>query len=84
MTDIYDARKEPMSEQQVWDLLKTYETVVIAKGKSCVEYQPSDTTRGTILAEAMGRSGNLRAPSLAMGKKMFIGYNEALYDRYFT
>lgn len=31
----------------------------------------------------MGRSGNLRAPSIKMGKTWLVGYNEELYSETF-
>lgn len=62
--------------------MKSCEKVVIAKGKSLVEWVPTQENKDEILKLAMGRSGNLRAPSVMVGKTLIIGFNDTLYDRY--
>lgn len=53
-------------------------TLIAAKGKKIVKYdlkkdKPSDED---LIAAMIGPSGNLRAPTLRCGKKIFIGFNE--------
>lgn len=49
-----------------------------------VEWKPSAGNRAEILKEAMGRSGSLRAPSVKLGDTLVIGYNDAVYARFFS
>lgn len=79
----HDARKERFDEQAVWDLAKRFHSLVIAKGKTYIEIEPNEESRESILKEVMGRSGNLRAPSLVIGDKLVVGYNEAMYKEFF-
>ena len=81
-SDVHDARKEKMDAQSAWETIKACERVVIAKGKKMVEKIPDEKNRDEILSLAMGRSGNLRAPSLRIGNTLLVGYNEAMYDQY--
>ena len=41
--------------------------------------QPSDTELAKLL---IGPSGNLRAPTIRRGKKLFVGFNEAAYKEH--
>ena len=61
-------------------MIREQERVYIGKGKKVLDFEPDAANKGEILKGAMGRSGNLRAPALRAGKRMFIGYNEAIYE----
>lgn len=52
--------------------------IIAAKGKNVVRYnlkkdQPTDEDLVKIM---IGPSGNLRAPTLRVGKKIFVGFHE--------
>lgn len=36
------------------------------------------------MQEVLGRSGNLRAPTLQVGKTYYVGYNETMYKELTT
>lgn len=74
-----DARKEKLDAAAVWDLIGTAKRVLVAKGRSVETFVPAAETQESILKAAMGRSGNLRAPTLQIGEVFFVGFNEALY-----
>ncbi len=78
-----DAKKVKFDEDAVWDLVRKYEVVVIAKGKTVLELPPVMANRDAILKEVMGRSGNLRAPSVAVGSRLLVGFNETMYKGIF-
>ncbi len=80
VVQVKDAKKEKIDAEKAWDMIRTCETVWIGKGKKVLEFSPGGENREDILKAAMGRSGNLRAPSVKAGKQMLIGYNEALYQ----
>ncbi len=77
-----DAKKTRYDSDAVWDLMKKHEKVIIAKARSWIELAPVEENKPTLLKEAMGRSGNLRAPSLALGKVLVVGFNEAMYRQF--
>ena len=42
---------------------------------------PTDDQLATVL---LGPTGNLKAPSILVGKTLYVGFNEAVYKRLFT
>ncbi|MCG8688058.1 MAG: hypothetical protein MI892_24500 [Desulfobacterales bacterium] len=78
---ISDARKEKIDADQAWDMVKGQSQVFIGKGKKILEFTPDEANREDILKSAMGRSGNLRAPTVKTGGKVLIGFNEDIYTR---
>lgn len=78
-----DATKNRIDEGQAWEMLKTASQISIAKGKKFEIFTPETDSRETILAKAMGPSGNLRAPALKVGTRFVIGFNPDLYEQQF-
>ena len=44
-----------------------------------MNFTPDAETKEEILKVTLGRTGNLRAPTLRVGKKFYVGYNEEMY-----
>jgi len=76
---VTDARKEKIDENDAWDLLKKAKIIIAAKGKKVQEFNPKTDDKAVILKNAMGPSGNLRAPAFRIKQKYIIGFNEELY-----
>jgi hypothetical protein len=77
--DIVDAKKEKIDRKMAWQLMQTRQTVYIGKGKKVLSLTPEEAHKEEILKAAMGRSGNLRAPSVKTKDAFFIGYNDMIY-----
>ncbi|MCP3876496.1 MAG: hypothetical protein GY699_25565, partial [Desulfobacteraceae bacterium] len=77
-----NAGKEKIGRDKAWELIKTYKDVVIGKGKKFQEFEPVEENREQILKEAIGRSGNLRAPSIKIGDKLIIGFNDDMFNKF--
>ncbi len=76
-----DARKSVLQDEAAWKLFAQAKLVRVAKGKKVLEYvRPGESVRDELLAAALGRTGNLRAPTLRQGTTCYVGYNEALYE----
>ena len=75
-----DARKEKLDSTVVWERIKTAQSIHVAKGKKVDVFDPNVDTQDDILKAIMGRSGNLRAPTLQVGDTFFVGFNTPLYD----
>lgn len=74
-----DARKEKLDATAVWERLGTAARVVVAKGKRVETFVPTEDAQDAILKAVMGRSGNLRAPTLQIADVFYVGYNDVLY-----
>ncbi len=64
-------------------LLTGMTKLIAAKGKSVVEFdlkqdRPDDAT---LLAHLLGPFGNLRAPTIKVGKTMVVGFNPEVYAK---
>jgi len=58
--------------------LKDVRRVLVCKGKKLLDLDPSGDEE-KILSTAIGRSGNLRAPSLRHGDLLIVGFSEEAY-----
>lgn len=79
---LVDARKEPLSGEEAWDLLSGLKEILVAKGKGYQVFDPCVDAKELILAQVLGRTGNLRAPSLRIGDRILVGFSEALYSQF--
>ncbi|MGI6656680.1 MAG: ArsC family (seleno)protein [Desulfobulbus sp.] len=78
---VTDARKEKLGGEAAWELLSSAREILIASGKKVLRFDPAQDNRDEILAKALGRTGNLRAPVLRVGDRLLVGFNEQLYQQ---
>jgi len=83
ITSSADARKERIDVDAAWKLMKLAETITTAKGKKVRTFNPGSDDKADILKQAMGPSGNLRAPALRVKDAFVIGFNKELYEQMF-
>ena len=76
-----NAAKATISGDDIWGLLGGADKIVVAQNKNILEFSPATDDREEILAKVAGRTGNLRAPTLRIGKTYYVGFNEELYAR---
>jgi len=79
---IVDARKEALAAEEAWKLLAGVREILIAKGKNYQVFDPQKDSREAILAQALGRTGNLRAPALLIGNRLLVGFSDSLYSQF--
>ncbi len=77
--EIVDARKNVIKADGAWDLFKQAETLHVGRGKKTVVFTPDPESKEDILKVTLGRTGNLRAPALRVGKIWYVGYNDDMY-----
>jgi hypothetical protein len=80
ITDKVDARKQHIDAESAWKLIRDVSTVHIGKGKKVLTYTPADDNREEILKAAIGPTGNLRAPAVRKGDRLYIGYTDQIYS----
>ena len=78
-----DARKERIEAEAAWQMISQASKLYVAKGRKVLEFVPAADDKAVILKEVMGRSGNLRAPTLRVANELFVGFNEELYTSNF-
>lgn len=73
-----DCKKQPLDRPAVAEMLADLDRVVVINGKKILELDPQRESE-QILETAIGRSGNLRAPSLVHHKTLVVGFNAEVY-----
>jgi hypothetical protein len=77
-----EARKEKIADNDAWELLAAAKEIVVGRGKKHQVFDPAKDDREEILQACLGRTGNLRAPTLRIGDRLVVGFNEAMYENY--
>ena len=80
-----DAKKNTHQKAEALEVLKKASKLCAAKGKKVVEVdlKKDDSTEEELLKLILGPTGNLRAPTLLVGKKMVVGFNAEMYEDVF-
>ncbi len=63
-------------------LLKEAKEIVAGRGKKFFTFKPSEAGKDEILTNCLGKTGNLRAPTLKIGNRYIVGFNEEIYNKY--
>jgi hypothetical protein len=76
-----DAGKERRGRDEALALARAVKTIVVAKGKKVLTFDmkndpPDDET---LLAQLLGPTGNLRAPTLRKGQTLLVGFSDGAY-----
>ncbi len=83
--EIVDATKNKKPREAALELARTVDKVVVGKGKKVVTFDlkhaPPD--EDTLAAALLGPTGNLKAPTLRLGKLLLVGFSEAAYREVF-
>ena len=57
--------------------------LIVAKGKKVTEFKSTGGAAADAVAAMLGPTGNLRAPTMRIGKTLVVGFNEAVYQKLF-
>jgi len=71
-----------LGEDTARELIQDSAKITIAKGKKIDIFdggQPTDE----IVSRMLGSTGNLRAPTITVGDRLVVGYNEDVYQEIF-
>ena len=58
------------------EILKSAKKLIAIKGKKISEFKLSGSPDEAAVAAMLGPTGNLRAPTLRVGKTIIVGFNE--------
>jgi hypothetical protein len=76
-----DASRERKGRDEALALARQADRVIVARGKKVVTFdmKESPPDDGTLAAHLLGPTGNLRAPTLRLGKTLLVGFSEEAY-----
>ncbi len=72
--------KDPINEQEAVVLLNSFRKIFVTKGRRVIEYKNIHDDKQEAIKAAIGRTGNLRVPSVHFEDSIFVGYNEIIYQ----
>ena len=80
-----DARKVRLEQKDALAMLTDIEEIYVAKGKrvSHVDLRKENFGNDALLSLLLGPTGNLRAPTLRVGRTLLVGFDEAIYEKMF-
>jgi arsenate reductase-like glutaredoxin family protein len=80
-----NAKKETVAGNDALALLKDVNHLYAAKGKRVVQFdlKKDKPAKDELLKVMLGPTGNLRAPTLRVGKKLLVGFNQEMYESVF-
>ena len=66
-------------------MLTDIDEIYVAKGKrvSHVDLRKENPGNDALLSLLLGPTGNLRAPTLRVGRTLLVGFDEATYEKMF-
>ena len=67
-----------LGKREAMELVKTAKKVIVAKGKK-VQTFPGGKATKEIVDALLGPTGNLRAPTVRVGKTLLVGFDESSY-----
>ena len=80
-----NAKKEKYQKPDALKMLKSATELFAARGKKVVKLnlKKDQPTEEEVLKLMLGPTGNLRAPTLRVGKKLIVGFNPEMYGELF-
>lgn len=78
-----NAKKTPLRGDRALEVLEGMDEIYVSKGKNVVhiDLRSARPSRAEMLALLLGPTGNLRAPTLRVGKTLLVGFDEETYAR---
>ena len=64
-------------------LLTTATKLIAMKGKKVAEYDTTKNVPDGAVDSMLGPTGNLRAPTIRVGKTYLVGFNEEVFEKVF-
>tara|TARA_Y100000588_G_C13897364_1_gene771308 strand:- start:198 stop:473 length:276 start_codon:yes stop_codon:yes gene_type:complete len=69
-----------LGREDAIDLAKSANKVIVAKGKKVDQFPIKGTPTDEVIGAMLGPTGNLRAPTMRVGKTIVVGFNEEQYQ----
>ena len=76
---VVDAKKKTLGEADALAMLAGIDHVYVAKGKKVVHVKLKGADLKEVAAMMLGPTGNLRAPTLRVGRTLLVGFEEGMY-----
>ena len=82
ISEAVEARKQKIEGDDAWAILGSAKELVVGRGKKFQVIDPKKDEIEAVLKVCLGRTGNLRAPTLKMGDRVVVGFNDDMYEQF--
>ena len=82
ISEAVEARKQTIESDDAWAILGSAKELVVGRGKKFQVFDPKKDDKEAVLKVCLGRTGNLRAPTLKMGDRVVVGFNDDMYEQF--
>ena len=72
-----------LQESDSRDLLSKATKLIAMKGKKVTEFNVAKATPEEAVAAMLGATGNLRSPTIKLGRKLIVGFNQEVFEKEF-
>lgn len=72
-----------LQESDSRELLDKATKLIAMKGKKVSEFNVAKEIPEDAVAAMLGPTGNLRSPTIKLGKKLLVGFNQEIFEREF-
>jgi len=82
--ELVDAAKEKKGRDLAIELARLADKVVVGRGKKVIvlDMKKDPPDDDTLAGYILGPTGNLKAPTLRLGKTLLVGFSEPVYEEY--
>lgn len=71
---------QKLGAKEAKSLIQGATKIYVAKGKQLDEFA-GGSAKAEIVEKMLGSTGNLRAPTIRVGKTLLVGFNEEVYSK---
>jgi len=82
ITEAVEARKQKIEGEDAWNILAATDELIVGRGKKFQTFNPKSDDKEAILKVCLGRTGNLRAPTLKLENRIVVGFNDDMYAQF--
>ncbi|PYV44395.1 MAG: hypothetical protein DMG06_06635 [Acidobacteria bacterium] len=81
-----NAKKTVLSEKEALEIVSQVDEVYAAKGRKVIhlDLRKEKPDKATLRGILLGPTGNLRAPTLRIGRKLVVGFDPETYQKVFS
>ncbi len=73
------AASKKLGVKDAVEMAKAASKLIVAKGKKISEFKAAEKDSPQAIEAMLGPTGNLRAPTLRVGKTVLVGFNDEMY-----
>lgn len=81
-----NAKKTALREKEAFEIVRQVDEIYAIKGKKVIhlDLRKEKPDKASLKGILLGHTGNLRAPTLRIGRKLLVGFDQETYQKVFS